>query len=91
MAHTPEVMITKAASELANRIKVLQRHNRDLVAALRETTNVIQGELVTLIDSHTVQGDLSTLTEAVKPDFERFTKALTGARKAIKASEERNV
>jgi hypothetical protein len=61
----------------------------DLLAALKETTAIVDGELAMIIDSCSIKGDLRTLDVGVKPDVEKFQRAIKRARGAIAKAEGR--
>jgi hypothetical protein len=58
----------------------------DLLAALKETAAIVEDQLEVITYSYTSR-DGSTVDAEARPAVERFTKALTAARKAIDAAE----
>jgi hypothetical protein len=80
MAKAKVVLIRDTAGLLA-------AQNLALFDALQQCVPIIEDQLVIIVNSHTIRvagaADLGSLDEEAKPEFERLTKALLAARKAI--------
>jgi hypothetical protein len=73
----------------ASNVISLKAANRLLRGALQVTADIVEEEIGIIISSCCAPDgkghyDISTLDPKAKPDFERYTQALVGARKAIK-------
>lgn len=84
-----KVLSAEAVKELVVEIKSLRRQRKDLLSALRDTADIVEREIWIIVKSQCSPDGkgaflLSTLDPRAKPDFDRYTKALSAARKAIK-------